>query len=357
MAEKVVPMSTNSEAAYNVALVGASSLRGKEIKGVLGERHFPVRRLVLLDAQEVGGQLTEFEDEPAIIEPIGRESFEGVALAIFASSPEFTKHHWVFAESSGCAIIDASYFLESHPSARLLAPAIEKLWNGCQEASGEPLAGSRISVPAHPVAMAIAAVLGRMASLSAVQRAVVTVYEPVSERGEAGVNELHQQTLKLLSFQPIPRSVFDSQVAFTMLSRYGEESRPTLDEVQQRILSHVVKLLKGRAGAPALRVFHAPVFHGQAFSCYLELSEAPAPESIEDALDQKPLKACRGLDMEPNMADVAGSEDITLGRVVKDASVQAGYWIWGVLDNLKLAAINTVDIAERLLAERLDHKA
>ena len=337
---------------YNVALVGASSLKGKEIKAVLGERHFPARRMVLLDEQDLGVQLTEFEDEPAIIQPVGKESFEDIALAIFASSPAFTKDHWQMAESSGCDIIDASYFLETHPAVNLQAPAVEGLWEGAAGASNEAPAGSQIHVPAHPVSVAIAAVLGNLSLVSAVQRSVVTVYEPVSEHGQAGVEELHRQTTKLLAFQPIPRAVFDSQVAFNMLARYGEESRPTLHDAQQRIFLHAVALLKGRAAAPALRVFHAPVFFGQAFSCFVEMKEPAAPEALEDALDRKPLSVCRDVETQPSVVGIAGSDDIVIGRVEKDPACETGYWIWGALDNLRLVGINTADIAERLVAGR-----
>ncbi len=345
-------MPEGGEPVCNVALVGASSLKGKEIKAVFGERHSPLRRLVLLDAQEVGGQLTAFEDEPAIIETINKESFEDVAIAIFASSAKFTQEHWQMAESSGCDIVDPSYFLETHPAARLRAPAIESLWDDASETPPEQRSGSRIQVPAHPVSIAIAAVLGHISRLCTIQRSVVTVYEPVSEHGQAGVEELHQQTVKLFSFQQIPRGVFDSQVAFNMLSRYGEEARPTLQEVQQRILNQVGLLLGGRVGSPALRVFHAPVFYGQAFSCFVELSEPIPAESIEDALDRKPLSVSRDAEMQPDVVGIAGSDDITLGRVEKDLACEAGYWIWGVLDNLRLVAIAAADIAEQLIAER-----
>ncbi|MBI2818026.1 MAG: hypothetical protein HYX72_13920 [Acidobacteria bacterium] len=336
-------------------MVGASSLKGKEIKEVFGERHLPIGRLVLLDAQEEGVKLTEFEDEPAIIEPITKESFEDVAMAIFASSPAFTREHWEMAASGGCDIIDASYFLESHPSARLRAPSLETLSAGENQftSGGTP----RICVPAHPVAVAIAAVLGSISRLSAVTRAVVNVFEPVSEHGQAGVDELHQQTLKLLSFQQIPTAVFDSQVAFTMLSHYGEESRPTLHDAQERIRKHAGVLLGAKAPIPTLRVLHAPVFHGHAFSCFVELQEPTSVESLESAVDHKPLSVSRDAALQPNVVSMAGSDEITLGSIEQDPACRAGYWIWGAFDNLRIAAINTADIAERLIAERFIERA
>src|SRR5262249_14204875 len=156
----------------------------------------------LLDAEEIGGQLTEFEDEPAIIQPVTKGSFEDIAIAFFASSPAFTRNHWQLAESSGCHIIDLSYVLDTHPQARLRAPLAEKFWTDEPGARGDTRPQT-ISVSAHPAAVAIAGILTRLSPRFTVKRAVITVYEPVSEHGKAGVDELHQQTVNLFAFQKI----------------------------------------------------------------------------------------------------------------------------------------------------------
>ena len=75
---------------FNLALVGASTLKGKEVKTLLQERGFPVGRLSLLDVEEAHGQLTEFDEEPVIILPVTRDSFRDMTFAVFASSPSFT---------------------------------------------------------------------------------------------------------------------------------------------------------------------------------------------------------------------------------------------------------------------------
>src|SRR5579885_1945173 len=141
-------------ARHNVAVIGASSLKGKEVKELLEDHHFPSERVILLDAEEVGGQLTEFGDEPAIILPISKESFEDASIAIFASSPAFTKAHWQFAVENGCEIVDMSYYLESQAGVQISAPVLE---------SGNPAPGAPpgigILVPAHPVAIGVAGIL------------------------------------------------------------------------------------------------------------------------------------------------------------------------------------------------------
>lgn len=339
-------MSDSEDPQYNLALVGASTLKGKEVKSLLEERGFPVGRLALLDAEEVRGQLTEFDEEPVIIQPIGKDCFDKITFAIFASSPSFTEKHWQMAEECGCEIIDLSYYLETHSGALLRAPLIESRGEGKGGLSGKRSFEGRLSVSAHPAAIAIAGILGQLSRRFAVARAVVTVFEPVSERGKAGIEELSRQTINLLSFQQIPRDVFDSQVAFNLLSSYGSQCHPPLREAQDRISNHVRELLGGRSVQPAVRLLQAPIFYGHAFCCFVELAEPVLTEVVEETLDQKPFCVNRDREDQPSVVGVAGSSEIALGAVERDPAWEAGYWVWGTMDNVRLAALNAVEIAE-----------
>ena len=79
---------------------------------------------------------------------------------------------------------------------------------------------------AHPAAITLALLLLRARKAGAIRRVVATIFEPASEHGQRGMDELHQQTVNLLSFQPLPKDVFDAQVAFNMVARYGHKSQP-----------------------------------------------------------------------------------------------------------------------------------
>jgi aspartate-semialdehyde dehydrogenase len=341
-------MSEIVQSPYNVALIGASSLKGKEIKALLEERHIRPHRLTLLDASELQGHLTEFDDEPAIIQPVDQESFDGITLAIFASSPDFTRDHWQLAESAGCDIIDLSYHLETNSRAMLVASQIGAVLKKENQPGIGQADGPGIFIPAHPVSMAIAAILRSLRPLAPVERTVVTVFEPVSEHGKAGVDELHQQTVNLFAFQKLPRTVFDSQVTFNLLTSYGPETRPTLQETARRISAHTVWILDGSTPPTSLRVLHAPIFFGYAFNCFVELKDTPSIDAIEQALNGKPFSLWLDPDNPPSVVDAAGSDDILVGHVEKDSACKSGFWIWGVLDNCRLTAICAVEIAERL---------
>ena len=194
--------------------------------------------------------------------------------------------------------------------------------------------------------MAVAGMLGCLSRSFRVSRSVVTILESVSEHGKAGIEELSRQTTSLLSFQEVPKDVFGSQVAFNLLSSFGSERNPGLRESQTRIGRHIHGLLGGQAVQPAVRLLQAPIFYCHAFSCYVELGEPASTESLEEALQQKPFCLSRDPDDQPDVVNVAGSSEIFLGAVERDPAVPSGYWIWGTLDNVRLAALNAVEIAE-----------
>lgn len=329
-----------SDFGFHVALVGASALKGKEVKEVLEQRSFPTRRLTLLDEDELLGQLTEFQGEPAFIRTIDRESFQGVDYAFFTGAPLFTRHCWKLAEREGCRMIDVTEALEEQAPEALVAGPV---------ATGEIPAGEgRIFVGAHPAALAISSVLRRLAASFPLTRAIVHVFEPASERGAAGVEELHEQTVSLLSFRQAPQKVFGSQLAFNLLAACGEESRPALVEVERRVGRHVECLLSGRAPRPSVRVAQTPTFHAHSFSFYLELEEPREVREIEQALAGEGFDLRRATEEAPSAIGAASSNEILVGDIRGDSACPRGYWLWAAADNLRLAALNAVRIAEEL---------
>ena len=94
-------------------------------------------------------------------------------------------------------------------------------------------------VPAHPAAVALALLLLRVKKVGAVVSAWATVLEPATEHGRAAMDELHQQTISLLSFQSTPKETYDAQVAFNLLPVLGEEAKVNLGATEARIRRHL----------------------------------------------------------------------------------------------------------------------
>src|SRR5581483_1039937 len=111
---------------YRVAIVGAGSLKGKEVAEVLEQRNFPTSEVKLLDDDESLGQLEALKDEVTFIQRVRAEQFEHMDFTFFASDPECTRRNWKQVERSGSAIVDLSYALEDEPGAVLRAPWVER---------------------------------------------------------------------------------------------------------------------------------------------------------------------------------------------------------------------------------------
>src|SRR6266571_9577817 len=264
---------------YRVVIVGAATLKGKEIAEVLSDRNFPSADIKLLDDDESLGQLETAGEEISFIQSVRAEQFEHVDFTFFACDRDCTGNNWKTAQKAGSAIVDLSFALEDVPEAVLRAPWIERQLGQVLTPELQP----RPVVIAHPAATVLALLLLRVQKAIAVKRVVATVFEPASEHGQKGMVELHEQTVNLLSFQELPKNVFDAQVAFNMLARYGPRSAPALDSVSQRILKHY-KRVAPAAVEPSLLLVQAPIFHGHAFSVHLEMEKPVALGDFAQAL-------------------------------------------------------------------------
>ena len=167
---------------------------------------------------------------------------------------------------------------------------------------GEPQ--SLFVVPSAPADAAIS--ISAALAPAGLERLVVTVLQPVSEHGPEAIEELESQVVKLLSFQPVPQTVFDTQVGFNMLSSYGPESGIKLADARARIANESRRYLAGRAPVPAITLVQAPVFHSHAFTAYAEFKAAPALDDLASRLQRAGLKVARAKDEPPTNVNVVG---------------------------------------------------
>src|SRR5260370_3422824 len=107
---------------FRVAIVGAASLKGKELKEALEDRNFPAYDIRLLDDNEALGQLDAVKDEVAFVQPVGRDQLEGVDFTFFASDEKFTRRNCKIARHAGRAVLYVSSALETDTNAPLCAP-------------------------------------------------------------------------------------------------------------------------------------------------------------------------------------------------------------------------------------------
>ncbi len=331
---------------YKIAIVGASSLLGKELNEALAESPFASADFVLMDEEEQTGQLEAVGDEVALIQRIEPESFRRADFAFFAGSQEATRKHWKSAHKAGASIVDLTGAMEQEAGVLLRAPWLQD----AGEASAEmPGLTTPAVVSANPVAVALALLMQRMEQLGTVRYASATVLEPASEYGRAGMDELHQQTVNLLNFQSLPRMVYDTQVAFNATPVFGEAARAALQDSESRARRHY-SLLRAGKHPVMLQLVHAPVFHGYTLSLAVEMDQAVELEHMEAALQGEHIDLIMGDADAPTNLSSAGQSDVLVRVRAADGTQEASrqFWIWAALDNLKIASLNAVACAMEL---------
>jgi aspartate-semialdehyde dehydrogenase len=328
-----------------LALVGSESLLGREIRDIAATSAPEIELQLIAGSGGEEGSLTRVGDEPAFVSGLTPESFAGTAGMFLAGSQESgAKALELASGESGFTIIDLTGVAEESPDARLRAPSIETEVDDREAA---------VQVIAHPAAIAVALFLRRLQEHDAVRRSVIQIFAPASELGSRALEELQQQTVGLLSFQQTPRAVFDAQLAFNLLARYGDEAPVSLEHAELRIERHLATLLalpgEGEgAPMPSLRLVQAPVFHGYSFSAWVEFENNPGLEAIESGLASDWIDV-RGAESEPpSNVGQAGEGGVAVGAIAEDRNDPNACWFWVVADNLRLLAENAVAVAREL---------
>ncbi len=327
---------------YKIAIAGASSLLGKELKEVISDSSLAASTFTLLDEDEALGQLDQVGDEITFVQGFGPDVFEKVDFTFFCGSEDLTRKHWREALRAGSTVLDLSSALDREPGVLVRAP-----WLGASAGAADLFTPA--VVPAHPAAMALGLLLERLQQAAPLRFAFATLLAPASEFGRGALDELHQQTVTLLSFQGLPRAIFDAQAAYNLLAGLGENAKIAIGTLDARIQRHYQALGGGRWPALALQTILAPVFHGHSFSIGIELERPVDISLLEEALggDHVDL-VLEDTDSPSNLAATGQNDVLVRLRPVQDGrnpSEASRLWLWAATDNLRLYAQNAVECA------------
>lgn len=315
---------------------------GRELKDSLSDSPLAAANFALLDEEDTQGQLDQVGDEVTFIQAIGEEAFERADFTFFCGSEDLTRKYWRQALRAGSSVLDLTGALDQETGVLVRAP-----WLGVEESSADLFTPA--VVPAHPAAMALALLMERVQGVAAVRNAAVTLLAPASEFGKGAMDELHQQTVNLLSFQSLPRAEYDAQAAYNMLCGMGESAKVDLNMVAARVRRHYEALTGRRGPAVALQVIHTPVFHGHTFSIALELERPVDMTALEEALGGEHVDlVLEDTDSPSNLAATGQNDVLVRLRAEQEAGGRAAtsrFWLWAASDNLRLWAQNAVECA------------
>ena len=324
-----------------IVIAGASSLLGAELKSLLEESRFAASDFRLVDEETVAGTLTEAGGEAAVIQPVEEDSFDKAWIIFFTGSSTFTKTNLSLAKHSGAQIVDLSGELAGQSDVHTWLAKISSLPAGKR--------AGYFAIPSAP-----AEIIARLAlALSSLMPAAINAvaFQPVSAAGKPGIEELESQTGQLLSFQPVGKQIFDAQVAYTMLDRFGASSGQSLSAALAAIRREVQALQAQAAKSPAIQLLHAPVFYGSMVS----VSALLDPHFDASAVSQRCVEAGFTLtnsDAPPSNVSSAGETSMQLAPPLPDPSAPGTFWFWAAADNLRLPAANAVKLAAKLLDQK-----
>jgi aspartate-semialdehyde dehydrogenase len=314
-----------AQSRVKLALLGADTLLGREI----AERLKSSAPVSVTEFSPSGdGAFGEQEGEAVFLHPLDAAALDEHQFIALAGTSQGAEKVYGLAKDAQRkpVVIDCTGELEGKPEARI-ATAPGDSW---------------LRVPPHPAAQAIASVLARMNQLATVRQSLAHVFEPASERGQKGIDELHSQTRNLLSFKQLDKQVYDAQVAFNLLARFGEDAPLKLSAIEHRIERHLATLLSREGGRitamPSLRVVQVPVFHGYSISLWTEFERNMSADEIIGALGTADIDVRDDEQDAPDNVGVAGQSGLTVGDVRIDRNNGRAAWIWIAADNLRLLA-------------------
>ena len=347
---------------HRIAVVGASSLLGKELLSILEQGKFPVSRLLTFEADESEPELPIIDLSHAFAAVVDEGQINEAELdfTFIASNlkelPAFLKSWHEQGTAARSMVIDLvgdELVVEAAGDHR--RPAI-----GADDRVGIPFLdhrfpisgihtdAARIHVSAHPAVIAISSLMLRLAARFPLKTAVAQVFCSASESGSRGVEELQRQTVNILSFQNVPDEIFGAQLAFNLLSRLGKSGKGEMKTLENRLHRQLHNYLGGRLPVPALKLLTVPTFYSVGVSLYVETAEPVTTEAATAALAGERIKVRRSNLDAPTPVEVTGSSDILVDSISHDAEHPNGLWLWAVADNLHLAATNAVELAASL---------
>ena len=331
-----------------IAIVGAGTLRGKELADALEESPFAAAEILLMDDDEALGQLEAVGDEIAVVQTIDADSFARVDYVFFAGSPVQTRKHWQAAVAAHASVLDMTGELDGEPGVLVWSPWVREAIDNPQTPA--PDLHTPALVPATIAAAVLALLTARLQDLGGLRSAWATVHQPASEQGRAAVDELHGQTVALLNFQSLPKDVFDMQVAFNLTPAFGEAARFQLAPLEEQIRRHYALLSGGRLPEIAVQLVATPTFHGYGISLGIEFEQPVAAEHLEAALAGEHVDIVLSDGDAPSNLSCAGQDDVLVRLRQADPSEASArrFWIWATFDNLKLGALNALACAGEL---------
>jgi aspartate-semialdehyde dehydrogenase len=334
----------------DIAIVGATGAVGETMLSILEQRKFPAGEIYPLASSRSAGKKLRYAGRQLTVQDLAEFDFSKVQVALFSAGGDISAEFAPKAAAAGCVVIDNTSKFRLEDDIPLVVP----------EVNPEKIADYRNrNIIANPncstIQMLVA--LKPLHDAATITRVNVATYQAVSGGGKSAMEELADQTAKLLSGQPIENRITPKQIAFNAIPHIDTFQENGYTREEMKMVWETQKILDAsiQVNPTAVRV---PVFYGHSEAVHIETRDKLTAKEATRLLSKAP--GVKVLDKrEPGgyptaVTEATDQDPVFVGRIREDISCERGLNLWVVADNVrKGAALNSVQIAELLVKDYL----
>lgn len=327
----------------NVAIVGATGMVGRTFLKVLEERNFPIENLYLFSSAKSAGSVVKFAGKEYVVEELTKNSFDrDIQIALFSAGGAISEKFAPIAASKGAIVVDNSSQWRMDPNVPLVVPEVNP--DAVKDHKG---------IIANPNCSTIQAVvpLKPLQEKYKIKRVIYSTYQAVSGSGVRGVEDLEK------GINGETNSFYPHQIAFNCLPHIDVFTENGYTKEEMKMVNETMKIFNNYDLKVTATTVRVPVKNCHSESINVELEN---PFELNEVVND--LKNADGVVVidnpekseYPTTIDANGNDEVFVGRIRRDFSIDNGLNFWCVADNIrKGAATNAVQIAELLLKYNL----
>ena len=336
---------------YDVCILGATGAVGEAMLSILEQRKFPVRNLYPLASSRSAGSTVSFKGEDLTVIDVEGFDFSKAQIGLFSAGGSVSEKYAPIAAAAGCVVIDNTAHFRYDNDIPLVVPEVNPHAIAQYKNRG---------IIANPNCSTIQ----MLVALKPIQDAVgiarinVATYQAVSGTGKEAIDELAAQTRALFNQQDVEVEVYPKRIAFNVLPQIDVFMDNGYTKEEMKMVWETRKIMEDdsiQVNPTAVRV---PVFYGHSEAVHIETRRKITAGQARALLEKAPgviVMDKREPGGYPTPIEAAGNDATYVGRIREDISHPMGLDLWVVSDNVrKGAALNSVQIAEILIAEYLD---
>ncbi|MDH5173855.1 MAG: aspartate-semialdehyde dehydrogenase [Elusimicrobiota bacterium] len=341
---------------YNVAVVGATGLVGREMVRMLERQNFPVANLRLFASERSRGKTLRFKGKEIVVEELTPSSFKvsppeekpGLSarldIALFSAGASISREYAPIAAQEGIFVIDNSSAWRMDPEVPLVVPEIN---------SHTLSKDKKIIANPNCSTIQMVVVLAPLHRKARIKRIVVSTYQAVSGAGQKAVVELQEQVSAIASGKKVKPMVFPHQIAYNCIPQIDVFLDNGYTKEEMKMVNETKKIMEDDSLAITATCVRVPVFRGHSEAVNIETEIKITPREAREILNKtKGIVVVDDISRlkYPLPTKAADSDETFVGRIREDQSIPNGLNMWIVSDNLlKGAALNAVQIGEALI--------